>query len=98
MVAVAAMIVVSATAQDKTTKLKKNEAEVTYLVSIDCPHCVAKLEAKLPFEKGVKDLKVSLETTTIWFKYDVRKTDVEKLKTAIEKLGYEAKVLDKTKK
>ncbi len=69
---------------------KKKEAEVTFSVAVDCENCKAKLEAKLPFVKGVKDLKVDLATQTIWFKYQPSKTNVEALEAAIEKLGYEA--------
>lgn len=79
-------------AQDK--KVKK-DAEVTFSVSIDCPSCVKKLEAKLPYEAGVKDLKVDLATKTVWFKFDNKKTDKEKLAKALETLGYPAKEVEK---
>lgn len=69
----------------------KNEAEVTFSVSMDCQNCVKKIEANLPFEKGVKDLKVSLDTKTVWIKYQSDKTTKEQLGKAIEKLGYTAK-------
>ncbi|MFA6335193.1 MAG: heavy-metal-associated domain-containing protein [Bacteroidales bacterium] len=79
-------------AQDK--KIKK-EAEVTFSVDITCPNCVKKLEAKLPYEEGVKDLKVDLATKTVWFKYDNRKTGKEKLAKALDTLGYPAKEIEK---
>lgn len=78
---------------------KKKEAEVTFNVNVDCASCVKKLEANLPFEKGVKDLKVSLEEQTVWFKYQVDKTTKEKLAKAIEKFGYEvSEVKEEAKK
>ena len=67
-----------------------NDVEITFSVPIDCPSCQQKLEAKLPFEKGVKDLKISLDNQTVWFRYDKSKTNKEALVKAIEKLGYEA--------
>lgn len=67
---------------------KKKEAEVTFSVNVDCPACVKKLESNLPFEKGVKDLKVSLEEQTVWFKYQPSKTTKEALAKAVEKFGY----------
>ena len=70
---------------------KANEAEVTFITNLDCPNCQKKIEAKLPFEKGVKDLKVSLEKKEIWILYQTDKTDKKKLMEAIEKLGLEAK-------
>ena len=39
-------------------------------------------------KKGVKDMKVSLADQTVMLKYDSAKTSAEKLKAAIEKLGY----------
>ena len=74
---------------------KANEAEVTFVTNLDCPNCQKKVESKLPFEKGVKDLKVTLETKEIWILYQTDKTDKKKLIEAIEKLGLEAK--EKTK-
>lgn len=73
---------------------KKNEQQVTFSVEIDCPNCQKKLESVLPHEKGVKDLKVSLEKQTVWFQFDAAKTDKEKLKKAIEKQGYTAKEVE----
>ncbi len=67
---------------------KKKEAEVTFSVNVDCPSCVKKLESNLPFEKGVKDLKVSLEDQTVWFKYRPDQTTKETLAKAVEKFGY----------
>jgi copper chaperone CopZ len=67
---------------------KKKEAEVTFSVNVDCPACVKKLESNLPFEKGVKDLKVSLENQTVWFKYRPDQTTKEALAKAVEKFGY----------
>ena len=52
-------------------------------------NCVKKVQENIPFEKGVKDLKISLDDKTVWVKYDPGKTTREKLAAAIEKLGYE---------
>ena len=74
-----------------TAQKKANEAEVTFVTNLDCPNCQKKVEAKLPFEKGVKDMKVNLEKQEIWILYQTDKTDKKKLAEAIEKIGYEAK-------
>lgn len=92
---IAAFFCINATAQDK--KLKKNEAEVTFVTTIDCKSCLKKCDANLPYQKGVKDYKSNLEAKTIYFKYDQTKTDKESLKKAIEKLGYEAAEKETTK-
>ena len=83
----------AAFAQDKKQKKQANIQEVTFVTSIDCKNCVKKVEANLPYEKGIKDMKVNLEDKTIWIKYDADKTDKEKLAAAIVKLGYEAEEL-----
>lgn len=85
--AVVALISITANAQDKK---QNNIQEVTFSSSIDCKNCVKKVEANIPYEKGVKDLKVNLDDKTIYIKYDATKTTKEKLAAAIVKLGYTA--------
>jgi copper chaperone CopZ len=80
----------AALAQDKKQKKNADLQEVTFVTSIDCKNCVKKVEANLPYEKGIKDMKVNLDDRTVWIKYDASKTDKEKLAAAIVKLGYEA--------
>ncbi len=95
-----AFLLVSETAftQDKKDKQEKNEAEVTFSVPVDCPSCQKKLEAKLPFEKGVKDFAIDLEKQTIWFLYKTKKTDKATLIKALDKLGYKAEEIKKEEK
>jgi copper chaperone CopZ len=98
-VAIVAMFSFNADAQN-TKKKQANVAEVTFVSSIDCAGCVKKVEGNIPYEKGVKDLKVNLDNQTIYIKYDPTKTDKEKLAAAIVKLGYtaEEKVVEEVKK
>ncbi len=70
-------------------KKKAPLQEVTFIVNLHCENCVRKVQENIPFEKGVKDLKVSLERKTVWVRYSPDKTTKEKLAAAIEKLGYE---------
>lgn len=86
---------ISAEAQDKKDKASANIQEVTFVTTIDCNNCKKKIEAKIPYEKGVKDMKVTLDDKTVWIKFDATKTDRDKLAEAIRKLGYEAEVSDK---
>lgn len=69
-------------------KKKKNINEVTFRVHLHCANCVKKVEENIAFEKGVKDMKVSLDHQTVYLKYDASKTSEDKLKKAIEELGY----------
>lgn len=62
--------------------------EVTFVVHLHCKDCVNKVTENVSFERGVKDLKVSLENQTVYIKYDMAKTSEETLKKSIESLGY----------
>lgn len=70
-------------------KPKKEYRTVTFHVHLHCKDCVKKVNENIAFEKGVKALEVSLEEQSVKITYDPKKTDEEKLKAAIEKLGYE---------
>lgn len=76
-------------AEKKPSKKKREIKEVTFNVHIHCENCVQKIQENIAFEKGVKDMKVSLEDQTVMLKYDTSKTSEEKLKAAIEELGYQ---------
>ncbi len=80
----AALMAVSAIAA--TAKPEK----VTFLTNLRCNNCVKKVNENIAFEKGVKDLTVSLDKQTITVTYDPAKTSPETLAKAIEKLGYKA--------
>ncbi len=81
--------VLSALTDKKPAKKKKGEVkEVTFNVYLHCENCVEKVQENIAFEKGVKDLKVSLEDQTVAVKYDAAKTSEEVLKAALAKLGY----------
>lgn len=68
---------------------KKGELkEVTFNVHLHCASCVKKVQENIAFEKGVKDLHVCLEDQIVYIKYDSAKTSEEKLKAAVEELGY----------
>jgi copper chaperone CopZ len=70
-----------------------NTETASYWVSIHCGSCQQKLLENLRFEKGVKDIKVNVETKQVDITYNTKKTDGEKLQKAIEKLGYEVRQL-----
>ncbi len=72
---------------------KKKTENVTFSVSMDCEKCANKIRENISFEKGVKDLDVDAGTKQVKVTYDPRKTTVEKLQKAIERLGYTAKVI-----
>ena len=69
-------------------KKKAEIKEVTFSVHLHCQNCVNKVQENIAFEKGVKDLHVCLEDQIVYIKYDSAKTSEEKLKAAVEELGY----------
>jgi len=68
--------------------------KVVYCTSLDCENCAKKIRENVSFEKGVKDLKVDVSTKTVEIQFDSNKTDTLALKKAINKLGYDAKVVE----
>ena len=72
-------------------KAKGEVKSVVFSVHLHCNNCVKNVQENIAFEKGVKDLKVSLEDQTVMVKYDSSKTSEEVLKNAIVKLGVPVK-------
>ena len=76
----------------KKKKTAKEVKRVVFNVHMHCASCVKKVQENIAFEKGVKDLKVSLDEHTVDILYDPAKTSEQTLKAAIEALGYHASV------
>jgi copper chaperone CopZ len=74
---------------------KKNDVTVIFKAELHCKSCKAKIEKNLPFEKGVKDLKVDMVAKTIMIVYNSKKNTELALIAAIEKCG--VRVLGKQK-
>lgn len=95
----AAMLLIFSTAilsaQDKA---KKELSTVRYETSIDCENCVNTIMKNIPYIKGVKDVKCDLTTKEVAIQYQKDKAEPEKLKRAIEKLGYTAKEITEKEK
>lgn len=67
---------------------KKELKTVRFSVSMHCENCVRKITENISFEKGVKDLEISLEDKEVTVTYDPAKTDPDRLAEAIRSLGY----------
>ena len=93
-----ALMVISVNAFAQMKAKKADFEEVTFVTSISCKNCAKKCNATLPYEKGIKDCKVDVDTKTIYFKFDPRKTSKDKLEKAIERLGYTAEEVETVKK
>lgn len=66
---------------------KKGEKTVTFNVKMHCASCQNKLEKNIPYEKGVKDLKVDLKANTVAVTFKEDKNSAENIQKAIEKLN-----------
>jgi copper chaperone CopZ len=77
--------------QENKKETKKNELKtVCFKSSLSCHGCVKDVQENVAYEKGVKDLKVDLNTNLITISYNTNKTNEEKLAASIKKLGYDA--------
>jgi copper chaperone CopZ len=68
-------------------------SEVKLAVNVHCDNCKQKIEKNIPFDKGIKDVAVSINDKMVTVAYDNTKTDVEKIKESFKKLGYEAEIV-----
>ena len=58
--------------------------------SVLCDECKERIEHDLSFAKGVKSNVVNLETKEVTVVYNSAKTDPQKIREAITKIGYSA--------
>lgn len=83
-VAVMAMsFALGANAETKTTVFNVNP-------KMSCQNCENKIKSNLRYEKGVKDIKTSLDDQTVTVTYDDAKTSPEKIASGFKKIGYTA--------
>ena len=82
-----AIILFTSAAFAQKQEVKKVET-VVFNVEMDCHGCANKIKKNLPFEKGVKDLKVDFDKQKVTLVYKTKATTKEALKKAIEKLKF----------
>lgn len=67
-----------------------------------CESCENKIKSNIRFEKGVKKVETNLERQEVTITYNPKKNNVEGLRAAMKKIGYDTKVVSdkevKTKK
>jgi len=69
---------------------KRNYLEVQIKTSAVCGMCKERIEGNIAYEKGVKKVDLDDETKIVTIGYNPRRTDPDKLRKAISKLGYDA--------
>lgn len=85
--------VVESSAQKKNESLKTT----VFVTDIDCEHCAKKITNTIPYEKGVKDVKVDVPTKTVTVTYDATKCGEESLLKAFTKVKVKAEVKKEAK-
>ncbi len=94
----AVIVCICASAPSFAQKDKSKElSTVVFATSLHCENCKKKIENNIAYEKGVKDLKVDVAEKTVTVTYRKDKTDSEKLRKALEKLGYTVLIKEETK-
>lgn len=58
-----------------------------------CASCENKIKDNMRFEKGVKKIETSIEKQEVTITYNPQKTNVEKIRTGMKKIGYDTKVV-----
>ena len=67
-------------------KGEKKTVTVEFVTDIDCAGCAKKVTNTIPYEKGVKDVKVDVPTKTVTVTFDPAKTNEQALTKAFEKI------------
>ena len=80
------------TKTDKQTTNTEKRQTVVLTCDLHCQGCCDKVMKNIAFEKGVKDLVCDLKTKTVTVTFDPRKTDIETLLAAFERIGKPAQV------
>ncbi len=65
-------------------------ASIDIKTSSQCEMCKDKLEGGIGIEPGVKEVNLNLENKILTVKYNTKKTNPDKLRLAVSKLGYDA--------
>ena len=71
-------------------KAEKSNVTTVFVTDIDCQGCAKKVTNTIPYEKGVKDVKVDVPTKTVTVTYDPAKTNDETLVKAFTKIKIKA--------
>ncbi len=80
-----------AMAQKKQVQLKTT----VFQTDVDCETCAKKVDNSIPYQKGVKEVKVDVSTQQVTVTYDTAKTNDEALLKAFKKVRVNAEVAKK---
>ena len=75
---------------------KKSDAQfktTVFLTDVDCETCAKKIDNSLPYQKGVKEVKVDVATRKVTVTYDATKSSDDALIKAFKKIKINAEVI-----
>jgi cation transport ATPase len=87
---IVAMLLLTSISLTAKSQEQKKEETVSITTSAVCSMCKDRIESEMAFEKGVKAVNLDLKTKVVTITYKTSKTDPDKLRTAITKIGYDA--------
>ena len=73
----------------------KSVTTTVFMTNLDCQGCAKKITDTIPYEKGVKEVKVDVDTKTVTVTFDASKTNNEALVKAFAKVKIEAAPMEK---
>ena len=76
---------------------KASTVTTVFKTDIDCEHCAKRIMDNIPFEKGVKDVKVDVPSKEVTVVYDASKNDAEGLVKGFAKIRVKAEACDAKK-
>jgi len=85
----AVLIFISLSGQAISQEQKKEET-ITIKTSAVCSMCKERIESQMAFEKGVKSVSLDVKSKVLTVTYKTSKTNPDKLKAAVTKIGYDA--------
>ncbi|MBQ5899266.1 MAG: cation transporter [Alistipes sp.] len=74
---------------------KKSDAALkttVFMTDVDCETCAKKIDNSIPFQKGVKEVKVDVSSRKVTVTYDATKSSDEALIKAFKKIKINAEV------
>ncbi len=94
LVSLCLVAVVSLMATGAFAAPKPNDSIVTtvFIADIDCESCSKKIMSSIPYQKGVKDVRVDVPKKIVTVSYDAKKSSDEQIITSLGKLKIKAHV------
>ncbi|MFM9027003.1 MAG: heavy-metal-associated domain-containing protein [Bacteroidota bacterium] len=91
------LLIITALIASMTTTAAPPDTVVIQTSAV-CGTCKKTIERDLSFEKGVESSELELETKKLTVVYDAHKTDADKIRKRVARIGYDADDVQKNMK